>query len=151
MSNGDRSIANLHPELAALQQYRFRQQLGAGGMSLVYQAENPNMGQWKEALKILNDSQLRQPNIVTAINSMRLPSPTVFAMQYSLERKTVHRDIKPPNLMLTKVGTKNMVKVLDFPIARRWTSSYRLGETAICRGERLRGAGWYVRTANVAR
>ncbi|QDV71743.1 Serine/threonine-protein kinase PrkC [Rosistilla carotiformis] len=171
MSSDDSTIPNLHPELAALQQYRFVEQLGAGGMSLVYLAENLHMGRRKEALKILNESQTRQsgsrerfdqeiavaaqlqhPNIVTAYSAMKLASLSVFAMQYvegkdldkfvrskgamridtacgvirqvaaglqyAMEMRTIHRDIKPANLMLTKVGAKHVVKILDFGLAK---------------------------------
>ena len=37
-------LSNLHPDLAAFTQYRFVRELGAGGMSLVYLAENLHMG-----------------------------------------------------------------------------------------------------------
>ncbi len=169
--SAESTIPNLHPELAALQQYRFIKPLGAGGMGLVYLAENLHMGRREEALKILNDSQMRQrgsrerfdqeisvaaqlhhPNIVISYNSIRLSSITVFVMQYAkgqdldeyvrskgamciadacdvirqaaaglqyaMEMKTIHRDIKPGNLVRTEVGAENVVKILDFGLAK---------------------------------
>ncbi len=174
------SIPNLHPELSALDQYHFIGELGAGGMSLVYLAENLHMGRRKEALKILNYSllrvpsakerfeqeisvaaQLHHPNIVVAYSALRLKSVSVFAMeyvvgqdlhklvtdkgplriatacgiirqvaaglQYAHEMKTIHRDIKPANLMLTKSGTKDIVKILDFGLAKAQMEAEKTG------------------------
>lgn len=165
------SIPNLHPELAALEQYHFIEEIGSGGMSVVYLAENLHMGRRREALKVLNESLLRMPsarerfeqeiavashlehsNIVVAYSALRLKSLTVFAMQYvqgqdlqklvkekgplriatacgiirqvaaglqyAHEMNTIHRDIKPANLMLTKSGSKDIVKILDFGLAK---------------------------------
>ena len=91
----------IHPELAALQQYRIVRQLGTGGMSVVYLAKNLNMGGRAEALKVLNYSRLKDPsarerfdreialaaslkhpNIVTSYAALRLESLTVFSMEY---------------------------------------------------------------------
>jgi hypothetical protein len=71
--SGNRSIIDVHvgpaaasrlsvpPELAACKQYRIIKELGAGGMGVVYQAENLDMGRRLEAIKVVNDVRLRQP------------------------------------------------------------------------------------------
>jgi serine/threonine protein kinase/formylglycine-generating enzyme required for sulfatase activity len=41
-----------------------------------------------------------------------------LALQHAFERKMVHRDIKPQNLMLAREGTRDIVKVLDFGLAK---------------------------------
>ncbi len=94
-------VPNLHPELASLKQYRFLRQIGAGGMSVVYKAENLSMGRRREAIKTLNEIYLQHeggrarfrqeiavaaglthPNIVTAYSVHELPSMLVFAMEF---------------------------------------------------------------------
>ena len=39
-------------------------------------------------------------------------------LQHAFEKKMVHRDIKPQNLMLARDGRKHVVKVLDFGLAK---------------------------------
>jgi formylglycine-generating enzyme required for sulfatase activity/serine/threonine protein kinase len=42
----------------------------------------------------------------------------VLGLQHAHERGMVHRDVKPSNLMLARAGTKAVVKVLDFGLAK---------------------------------
>jgi serine/threonine protein kinase/FKBP-type peptidyl-prolyl cis-trans isomerase/WD40 repeat protein len=56
----------------------------------------------------------------------RLPVPnacfyaqqTALGLQHAFEKKMVHRDIKPQNLILAREGKKHIVKVLDFGLAK---------------------------------
>jgi serine/threonine protein kinase/WD40 repeat protein len=56
----------------------------------------------------------------------RLPVPnacfyaqqTALGLQHAFDKKMVHRDIKPLNLMLAKEGKKHIIKVLDFGLAK---------------------------------
>jgi formylglycine-generating enzyme required for sulfatase activity len=41
-----------------------------------------------------------------------------LALQHAFERQMVHRDIKPQNLILARGGGKDIVKVLDFGLAK---------------------------------
>jgi WD40 repeat protein len=41
-----------------------------------------------------------------------------LGLQHAFEKKMVHRDIKPHNLMLAQEGKKHIVKVLDFGLAK---------------------------------
>ena len=41
-----------------------------------------------------------------------------MGLQHAHDKGMVHRDIKPANLMLTKDGTKSVVKILDFGLAK---------------------------------
>ena len=49
---------------------------------------------------------------------MEIFLPLLDAMEFAHERGIVHRDIKPSNIMLTTVGSKEAVKVMDFGIAK---------------------------------
>lgn len=41
------------------------------------------------------------------------------AVDHAHERKIIHRDLKPSNVMMTRVGGKDWLKVMDFGIARQ--------------------------------
>ncbi len=53
-------------------------------------------------------------------------SHAALGLQHAHEQGMVHRDIKPPNLILTRRGKKHVVKVLDFGLAK----AVREGEAA---------------------
>lgn len=61
----------------------------------------------------------RFPNIN---ETLRIIRQTARALQHAHERKIVHRDIKPDNVMISKDGR---VKVMDFGIARVTNSSVK--------------------------
>src|SRR5205085_7307986 len=39
-------------------------------------------------------------------------------LQHAFEKETIHRDIKPQNLILTREGDKSVVKILDFGLGK---------------------------------
>lgn len=49
------------------------------------------------------------------------------AVDHAHERKIIHRDLKPANVMMTSVGGKDWLKVMDFGIARQVQDA--LGQT----------------------
>jgi formylglycine-generating enzyme required for sulfatase activity len=90
----------LPPGLANLPNYEIKQELGRGGMGVVYLAHNKLMGR-DEVLKVMGRhiiecpgmldrflreirvvAKLRHPNIVTAYSAVRLGQCIVFAMEY---------------------------------------------------------------------
>ena len=91
---------SLPPELAAHPDYEIKQELGRGGMGVVYLAHNKLMGR-DEVLKIMGPhlmgypgalerfkreiqsvARLRHPNIVTAYHATQLGQSLLFAMEY---------------------------------------------------------------------
>jgi len=90
----------LPPELAAHSDYEVKQELGRGGMGVVYLAHNKLMGR-DEVLKVMGPhlmgyagalerfkreiqsvARLRHPNIVTAYHATQLGQSLLFAMEY---------------------------------------------------------------------
>ncbi|MDB5335883.1 MAG: Serine/threonine protein kinaserelated protein [Planctomycetaceae bacterium] len=147
--------------------FELQEQLGAGGMGVVYRAKYTKTGQ-VVALKVLSPGlqedekliarftreleilkKLKHPNIVQCYGGGRLGAQRFYAMElveggslsellkkkgkfdwqqvieYGLqicaalehahENGVVHRDLKPPNLMLDKSGN---IKLADFGLAR---------------------------------
>jgi len=52
------------------------------------------------------------------VNACYYTHQTALGLQHAFEKGMVHRDIKPSNLILTKDGKKQIVKILDFGLAK---------------------------------
>ena len=159
------------PLLGALIDRRWQvlDQLGAGGMGVVYRAERINLGK-QVALKFLHQSVAeakaavarfereakaisrlhhvncisildfgvyrKQPYIVmefvqgrqlneldlttlTPARAVTLLRQVLLGLQHAHSRGVIHRDLKLSNIMLVEMtGTENLVKLLDFGLAR---------------------------------
>jgi serine/threonine protein kinase len=166
-AGGDQSVPD---ELKAMGTHDRIEELGRGGMGVVYRARNIMMDRL-EVLKLLSKrmlgnpdnaerflreiraaGRLSHPNLVTAYSAGQYGDLLVFAMEYipgdnlsdhvkkngpcdvavaceivcqvaaglqhAFEKGMVHRDIKPGNLMLLKDGSKTVIKILDFGLAK---------------------------------
>jgi serine/threonine protein kinase len=51
-------------------------------------------------------------------NACYYAQQAALGLQHAFEKKMVHRDIKPQNLILSREGKKHLVKVLDFGLAK---------------------------------
>ena len=78
---------------------------------------------------------------------VKIFTPLLEAMAFAHERGIVHRDIKPSNIMLATLGPSEVVKVMDFGIAKalggakRTAAGTRLGTIYYMSPEQCRGLG----------
>jgi serine/threonine-protein kinase len=76
------------------------------------------------AMEMLQGTTLKQwsrkPNLLPLEKVIPILATVAEAMDYAHQQGVVHRDIKPANIMLT---TEEVVKVMDFGIAKMATSS----------------------------
>jgi serine/threonine-protein kinase len=76
---------------------------------------------------------------------MQLFVPVLNALGYAHEQGVVHRDVKPSNIMVAKLGDQEVVKVADFGIAKAMSSARRtatgamMGTLLYMSPEQLRG------------
>ncbi|UCG91474.1 MAG: UvrD-helicase domain-containing protein [candidate division WOR-3 bacterium] len=47
-----------------------------------------------------------------------IATQTLNALSYAHSQKVLHRDLKPENILITEKGTRNIVKITDFGLAR---------------------------------
>ncbi len=72
------------------------------------------------------DRVVRRQGPLPVAHACHYVSHAALGLQHAHEQGMVHRDIKPPNLILTRRGKKHVVKVLDFGLAK----AVREGEAA---------------------
>ncbi len=72
------------------------------------------------------DKVVKRQGPLPVAHACHYVSHAALGLQHAHEQGMVHRDIKPPNLILTRRGKKHVVKVLDFGLAK----AVREGEAA---------------------
>ncbi|HVK14068.1 MAG TPA: family 16 glycoside hydrolase [Gemmataceae bacterium] len=70
---------------------------------------------------------VRSTGPLPVVHACHYVQQVALGLQHAHERNTVHRDIKPHNLMLARDGKKHVVKVLDFGLAKVTSERSRPG------------------------
>ena len=68
--------------------------------------------------KLVKDRAEKGRGPLPVLNACYYVQQAALGLQHAFEKKMVHRDIKPQNLILTREGTKHVVKILDFGLAK---------------------------------
>jgi serine/threonine protein kinase len=130
---------SLPPALANNPDYEVLRELSRGGMGVVYLARNRRMDRL-ECLKVVNEPLLKQSGALERFE--REMRSAAKALQYAHEEGMIHRDIKPGNLMLTRDGKRQVVKVLDFGLAK--ATSEQHVEGGLTRTGQMLGTPHYI-------
>lgn len=64
------------------------------------------------------ETYVRKNGPLPVVAACAITRQVAAGLQYAHEMKTIHRDIKPANLMLAKSGSRDIVKILDFGLAK---------------------------------
>src|SRR6267142_1862797 len=120
--------------------YRVEDRIGAGGMGVVYLALDEDL-QRLVALKTLLPALAADPEFVArfkreAQSAAALNHPNITqiysigqaakGLRHAAQKKLIHRDVKPSNLMLAEDG---VVKITDFGLAKAAKSDTQLTAT----------------------
>ena len=80
---------------------------------------------------------------LTLVERIRLVQDVCGAIQHAHQKGVIHRDIKPGNILVTTVGDRPLVKVIDFGIAKALHEP--LGDRTVqTRGSQLIGTPLYM-------
>jgi anti-sigma factor RsiW len=83
------------------------------------------------------DGHLAKTGPLPIQDACRFVAQAADGLQHAFERGVVHRDIKPSNLLLTTVGGKPVVKIVDFGLAKARDESRGGDESRPLTGENV--------------
>ncbi len=119
----DRSVENDTASKRFLREIEVMRRLQHPNIVEVYEAGETAMGELYISMEVLKGrtlaKQLRQHGPMEAERAITIARQIVLALGAAHSQKILHRDLKPSNIRLvSKEGSRDFVKVLDFAIAR---------------------------------